>query len=174
MRALDDRTLQIQTIAPAPWFLSVLTTWCGVPTRQDLITAGNGDDEFASRWLQPQFYIGNGPYIWSSHEPDVRWTFTANPRYYMGPPPIQTVSRTVIKEASVAFAAYLNDEIDAVGVLAEDRPRVDADPILRREFYQYADPLTYWIAMSSIKPPFDNQRVRAAFAAAYDRVSYVR
>jgi len=172
--AVDDLTLQIKTLAPAPWFLSVLTTWCGVPTRQDTIMAGNSGDEFASKWVQPATYIGSGPYIWSGYEPEVRFTWTANSRYASGAPAIQTVSRTLIKEAAVAFAAYLNDEIDVVGVIAEDKPRVDADPALRAQFYQFADPLTLWIAFSSTKPPFDNQKVRAAFASAYDRVSYVR
>jgi oligopeptide transport system substrate-binding protein len=174
VKALDDRTLQIKTTAPAPWFMSVLTTWCGVPTRQDLIMSGNGGEEFGSKWVQPQFYVGNGPYVWSAYDQEVRWTFTANDRYSGGKPPIGTVTRTIIKEQAVAFAAYQNNEIDVVGVLSENRPQVDADPNLRAQFFQYADPLTTWIAFSSTKPPFNNQKVRAAFAAAYDRVSYVR
>ena len=172
--ALDDRTLQIKTIAPAPWFLAVLTTWCGVPTRTDTIVAGNGGDLFGSRWTSPATYIGNGPYKMVGHEQDVSYTFEANDLFYRGAPPIRYVTHTIIREASVAFAAYLNGELDTVTFLAEDKPRVDADPNLQRQFYQYADPLTIWWAFSSTKPPFNDQKVRAAFAAGFDRVGFVR
>ena len=35
--APDDTTIVYKLVNPAPWFLSVLCTWNGLPVRQDLI-----------------------------------------------------------------------------------------------------------------------------------------
>ncbi len=174
VRALDDKTLQIKTIAPAPWFLSVLCTWCGVATREDKVREGNGGDEFGSKWTEPATYIGTGPYVLAEWDHNNRMRFTANDRYYAGAPAIRNVEEAMIAEAAVAFAAYLNDELDMTGVISEFKPQVDADPNLRAQFVQYPSPTTIWMAFNNTKAPFDNRGVRLAFSHAIDRVSYIR
>lgn len=168
VRALDDRTLQFRLNSPAPWFMSVLATWCGLPTREDLIAAGG------ENWTEPATYIGNGPYVLAEWEHQNRMLFRANPRYQPAPPPIANVEFAMINEPAVAFAAYLNDELDQVAVQREDRPRVDNDPELRGQFYQYPGTCTNYVGFNTTKPPFDNQRVRAAFSFGLDRSGYVR
>jgi oligopeptide transport system substrate-binding protein len=168
VRALDDKTLQFQLKAPAPYFLSVLATWNGLPVRQDMVEAGG------ETWTEPATYVGNGPYILTEWEHQSRIHFRANPHYYRGAPPIEDVEHAMIGESAVAFAAYLNDELDIVNVQAEDKPRVDGDPALRSQFHSFLSGCTYYIGFNNTKAPFDNQKVRAAFSLALDRSGYVR
>jgi oligopeptide transport system substrate-binding protein len=174
VKALDDLTLQFRLAAPAPWFLSVLATWNGLPARQDLILAGNGGDEAGSKWTEPATYVGNGPYILTEWEHQSRMHFQANPRYHAGKVPIDDVEEVMISESAVAFAAYLNDELDVVSVIRENKPAVDADPVLAAQLHQYAGASTMYVGFNTTQPPFDNQKVRAAFSFALDRSGYVR
>jgi oligopeptide transport system substrate-binding protein len=168
VRALDDRTLRFDLVAPAPWFLSVLATWCGVPMREDLITRA-GD-----RWTEPATYIGNGPYVLAEWDHSSRMRFEANSLYKPAPPPIPAIEYAMIGEAAIALAAYFNDELDIVGVQIEDRPRVQSDARLRAEFHEYVGNCSFYVGFNTRQPPFDNPNVRGAFARAFDRVSYVR
>jgi oligopeptide transport system substrate-binding protein len=167
VKAKDDRTLEFRLKSPAPWFLSVLATWNGLPTRQDMVEKG-GDT-----WTEPATYIGNGPYVLKTWEHQNRMTFAANPKYYRGAPPVQTVELAMISEPAVAFAAYRNGELDVAGVQREDLPAVNSDPQLKQEYQRYAGSCTYYVGFNTKKAPFDNLKVRQAFAFALDRNDFV-
>jgi oligopeptide transport system substrate-binding protein len=170
--ALGAKTLQFRLNEPAPWFLSVLATWCGVPVRMDKINTTA--DPFSSAWTEPATYVGNGPYILTEWEHQNRMAFNANPSFYRGAPPIGRVEYAMINEPAVAFAAYLNGELDVTGVQIEDRPRVTSDPTLSAEFQQFAGSCTNYVGMNLARKPFDDTRVRRAISFGLDRSSYVR
>jgi oligopeptide transport system substrate-binding protein len=174
VKALDERTVQFRLVSPAPWFMSVLATWCGVPVREELVKTGNGGNEFDSKWTEPATYIGNGPYVLAEWEHQNRMRFRANPNYYLGTPPIAEVEQAMITEPAVAFAAYLNDELDVVIVQTEDKPRVDNDAALRAQFQQYAGRCTFYVGFNIARKPFDDTRLRRAFSFGLDRASFVR
>ncbi|MBI3972645.1 MAG: peptide ABC transporter substrate-binding protein [Chloroflexi bacterium] len=167
VRAKDERTIEFRLKAPAPWFMSVLATWCGVPTRQDMVQ--KGDDA----WTEPATYIGNGPYVLKEWEHQNRMVFEANNNYYRGAPPLRTVDYSMINEGAVAFAAYLNDELDVTGVSREDLPAVNGNPELKQQYRRYAGNATFYIGFNTLRAPFDKVGVRKAFSAAFDRESYV-
>ncbi|MCD6032240.1 MAG: extracellular solute-binding protein family 5, partial [Thermomicrobiales bacterium] len=72
IKALDDRTLQIQLERPAGYFPYVMATWVSYPSRQDLVEAGG--DQW---WGNPETYIGNGPFKLVSWTPDQEWVTTS-------------------------------------------------------------------------------------------------
>ena len=173
--APDDRTLQFKLKTAAPWFLSVLATWCGVPTRQDQVLAGNGGaDHFSSNWTEPATYIGNGPYILTEWEHQNRMRMQANPRFYRGAPPIAEIDFAMINEPAVAFAAYLNDELDVTGVSTEDRPLINNDETLRSQFQEFSGSCTIYVGFNLGRDPFGDTRIRRAMSFGLDRVSFVR
>jgi oligopeptide transport system substrate-binding protein len=167
VEALDARTLQFRLVVPAPWFTGVLATWCGVPTRQDMVELAG------ARWTEPPTYIGNGPYVLAEWEHQNRMQFSANPRFWPAPPPIGTVEYAMIGEPNVAFAAYMNDELDLLVLQREDKPRVDGSPSLAAQFRQYPGSCTYYVGFNTRRAPFDSQKVRSAFSFALDRDDFV-
>ncbi|MSQ44249.1 MAG: peptide ABC transporter substrate-binding protein [Chloroflexi bacterium] len=168
VKALNDATLEFTLTDPAPWFMSVLATWCGLPSREDLVTKGG------ETWTEPATYVGNGPYILTQWEHQNRMQFKANAKFHTGAPPIETIDYAMINEPAVAFAAYLNNELDGTGVQREDKARVDGDPVLSKEFHQFAGSCTFYIGFNNAKKPFDNMKVRQALSAAVDRSGYVK
>ena len=168
VKALNDSTIEFNLTDPAPWFMSVLATWCGLPSREDLVTKGG------ETWTEPATYVGNGPYILTQWEHQNRMQFKANAKFNTGAPPIETVDYAMINEPAVAFAAYLNNELDATGVQREDKARVDGDPVLSKEFHQFAGSCTYYVGFNNIVKPFNNPKVRQALSAAVDRGGFVK
>jgi oligopeptide transport system substrate-binding protein len=168
--AIDDKTLQIELVNPAPYFLSIAALWVGVPTREE--DAANGD--LLSQGV-PENFIGNGPFKLVEHEYDVKVVFEANENY-VGPltTQLKRIEMSVIKESQVAFQAYKNGELEYIGLAPEDRAAAESDPVLSQELRDTTGSCTFYLGFNNNKPPFDNQQVRAAFAQAIDREAWVR
>jgi oligopeptide transport system substrate-binding protein len=176
--APDDQTIIYKLVAPAPWFLSVLATWNGLPIREDVVTAG-GKTEDSRDWIKPGTYIGNGPYVLKTHDPGVQMVFESNPKYVRGEPPIKTVQYYMIKDVTVAFAAYQAGNLDAIGpqilpVSPLIKPSIDGDPTLKEQFQIVSGSSTFYLGFNTKLAPFDNVKVRQAFAAAFDRDTFAR
>ena len=168
VKATDDHTLVFALTAPSPWFLSVLATWCGVPTRQDMVEQGG------ARWTEPATYIGNGPYVLKTWDHRRQMIFEANPRYYRGVPPITTVQYLIISEPAVAFAAYQNGDLDAFSIAQPFVKAIAADPTLAGQVVSGAGTACWYMGFNTRKAPFDNGKVRQAFSLAIDRARFVQ
>jgi oligopeptide transport system substrate-binding protein len=169
--AIDDTTLQIELVNPAPYFLSIAALWVGVPTREE--DAANPD---ALSQGVPENYIGNGPFKLVEHEYDVRTVFEANENYTgpLGPLKLQRIEMPVIKESAVAFQAYNSGELDIIALAPEDQTAAMSDPVLSQEIVNTTGSCTFYLGFNNAKPPFDNPKVRQAFAQAVDREAWVR
>lgn len=165
VRALDDRTVEFALRAPAPWFLSVLTTWCGVPLREDVVSR--------SDWTEPPHYVGCGPYMLTIREPGNRIVMEANPRYHRGPSTLKTIELLALSEPAVALAAYRNDELDVLALRREDMAVALQEPALRREHQQFPAPCTTFLAFNASRPPYSLAGVRRAISSALDRGAFV-
>lgn len=167
VKATDDKTLTFTLKEASPWFLSVLATWCGVPSRQDMVEKG-GDT-----WTEPATYIGNGPYVLKTWDHQSQMVFQANPNYVGGPPPIQTVQYLMISEPTVAFAAYQSGDLDVFAYAKEQLKTINADPNLSKQKMTGPGVCSFYMGFNNKKAPFDNPKVRQAFSLAIDRKAFV-
>ncbi|MGC8951614.1 peptide ABC transporter substrate-binding protein [Chloroflexus sp.] len=170
VKAIDDYTLQIELVAPAPYFLSMAALWIGAPVREEDVA--KGDDW----WYYPENYVGNGPFVLKEWEHDSKAIWEPNPNYVgpLGPVKLKRVEYYMITDGQVAFQAYQNGEIDMLGVGAEDLATVKSDPVLSKQTIDVPGSCTFYFGFNLAKPPFDNKLVRQAFAQALDREAYVR
>jgi oligopeptide transport system substrate-binding protein len=79
-----------------------------------------------------------------------------------------------ITDTAIQFQAYKNDEFDIVILGAEDLPTVEADPVLSEEALIYPGSCTMDVMFHQEKEPFNDPKVREAFALALDREAWVR
>ena len=165
VRAIDDRIVEFALKAPAPWFLAVLTTWCGVPLREEVVARAD--------WTAPPHYVGCGPYVLAQRERQNRITLEANPRYHRGAPRLTTIELSALGEPAVALAAYRNDELDVLGLTAEDHALAEQEPALRRQRQQFPAPCTSYLAFNTTRPPYNQPGVRRAISMALDRAAFV-
>ena len=171
VKAVDEQTLQVQLVNPAPYFLSIAALWVGVPVREQ-----DTQDETSLATGVPANYVGNGPFKLTAHQPDQSATFEKNENYQgpLGPVKLDKIEMRVIKESQIAFQAYQNGELDIEGVAPEDLSTVQNDPTLSKQVIDLPNNCTFYLGFNNAKPPFDNIKVRQAFAQSVDRQAWVR
>jgi oligopeptide transport system substrate-binding protein len=160
-------TLTLTLSKPAPYFHTVMGLWVTYPAKQENIEEGG-----AIWYHSSKYQIGNGPYALASIEPFVRARFTPNQNYWKGVGTVD-IEYSYIVDSAVAFEAYKNNEFDIIGSAAEDLAVIDADPELKAEHLVYAGSCTIAIQFHNLKEPFNDKKVREAFAYALDRESWV-
>ncbi|MBI1800854.1 MAG: peptide ABC transporter substrate-binding protein [Chloroflexi bacterium] len=168
VKAVDDLTVQFKLTDRAPYFLSIVAGWNGIPTREDMVTKGG------EKWTEPATYIGNGPYILKSWEHQTKMVFVANANYFRGTPPIAQIEEVQINDAAVAFTAYLNGELDITGVGSNELAQVQGDAKLKDQYQLQPGTCTFYIGFNTTRKPFDNAKVRRAFAMAFDKEGFVK
>ena len=123
-----------------------------------------GDAEIS---LDPGHTVGSGGYLLSSNDGDT-FVLKANPHYWAGPPAIGTVRMLTTLQGQSPVDAFVAGDVDVApigfidaGWIAYDRalgPSLRSDPSLSVTYYGF----------DTTRPPFDDVRVRQAFARAVD------
>jgi len=167
--APDDRTLQIQLENAAGYFPYVMATWVTYPSRQDLVEAGGPE-----WWMDPANYIGNGPFKVASWTPNQEWVFERNDDYFRGRPGVARIVLKEIESPETELLAYQQGEFDIGGPSSTQLPQIEADATLSQELQRKVGANTSYIAFNMSTAPFDDVKVRQAFAAALNREQYIR
>ena len=162
----DGNSITFKLIEPAPYFNSIAGIWVGVPSRESDVTKG-GD-----KWTEPATFIGNGPFKLTEWKHNEKLVFERNDNYRT-PAKLKKWTKVMINEGAVAFAAYRNNELDAVGISAEDLRAVDSDPDLKAQVRDVPGSSTYYYGFNAKRAPFTDPKVRLAFAKAIDRQAYI-
>lgn len=164
----DCLTLKLMLRKAAPYFHTVMSLWVVYPAKEENITEGK-----EQWWNSAKFQIGNGPYVLKTLEPFVRSYLAPNANYHGGKAKVD-VEFQYITDTNVAFQAYKNNEFDIVGLAAEDLATVQNDPQLSKEAMVYAGACTTGLMFRMFKAPFDDPKVRQAFAVGFDRERYTK
>jgi oligopeptide transport system substrate-binding protein len=167
--APDDQTLRIQLKKAAGYFPYVMATWVTFPSRQDLVEAGG-----AAWWKDPKLYVGNGPFKLVSWKSDQEWVFARNDTYFRGKAGLAKLVYKEITSSQTELLAYQQGELDLGAVDASQLPQVEADAGLAEELHRQVGANTYYFGFNLADPPFNDVRVRQAFAAALNRDQYIR
>lgn len=168
LKAVDDRTFQVTLAQPAPYFKWIATLHQGAPIRRDVVRQ-HGPDSWAAR---PETLVTNGPFKVAEIGQNVI-TLAANPHY--SPKPFLTqIVATYNIEPAPRWAAYLNSEMDiSNGPPPASFDAALNDPRLKGEVVTFLELSNNWLQFNAAKPPFDNVKVRLAFAQAIDRKTYL-
>jgi oligopeptide transport system substrate-binding protein len=160
-------TLTLIFSKPAPYFHTIMGMWVAFPAKQENIETGG-----ENWWNNPKFQIGNGPYILKIVEPSVRGYFVPNPSYWAGVANLD-IEFNYITDTSKAFAAYTNNQLDIIAGAASNIATIKADAELSKELLQYPGSCTNGVMFNQLRAPFNDQKVREAFAMAFDRDAWV-
>ncbi len=161
-------TLKLTLSRPAPYFHTVMSLWVAYPAKEENIAEGG-----EIWWNSSKFQVGNGPYVLDALEPFVRAYFTPNQYYHRGTGKID-IEYSYLTDSAVAFEAYKNNEFDIISSAGEDFGVIQADPQLTAEHLMYPGSCTIAVMFHNLKEPFNDPKVRAAFAYALDREAWVR
>jgi len=172
--ALDDATLEITLAFPASFFLSMTPMWTLAAIPQWAIDE-HGDDDEANDWIEAGFIVTNGRYVLSEWVHGVRRTLIRNPLVpadMAGGGNIEIFITNVVPDVATSYNLWLAGEVAQSGI---------PDPELQAHLEQFpdetdqiADLAVFYIGFAHDTPPFDDANVRAAFSAAFDRVTYLQ
>lgn len=168
VEAPDDHTLIVKLVNPVPYFLAQTATPPFFPVRKDVVEA-HGD-----RWTLPEHIVGNGAFVLSEWRPRDRIVLERSERYW--------------DRANVALprATMLHSETEDISMRWYDSGRIHwlntiaPDKVVRmlseaREDLHSGPMLCHvGIVFRLDRPPFDDQRVRRAFAMSIDRDRLVK
>ncbi|TMB55471.1 MAG: hypothetical protein E6J47_06665, partial [Chloroflexi bacterium] len=164
IQARDAHTLVVRLRHPAGYFLSVLAT----PTT--FVVPPTADASLD--WQKVGAFVGSGPYL-AYRMDGVDLVFKANAHYVAGAPPISEV-RWITDLTGDAATAFADDKVDLTSVGASDAGWIAFDSGLGPALHRAAALGVQYFGFDTTRPPFDDARVRRAFALALDRPRLVQ
>jgi oligopeptide transport system substrate-binding protein len=157
--APDPETLVVQLRHPASYFVEITAT----PATFVVPDAAGTD----GGWQTVDAFVGSGPYVVDGAE-GTDLVLRGNPSYVAGPPPIDEI-RWVDSVDGDAVTAFADGAVDLVNVAGWDASWIAYDAELGPRLHA-AEPLTVsYFGFDTTHPPFDDARVRRAFALVLDR-----
>jgi oligopeptide transport system substrate-binding protein len=160
IEASDARTLTVRLKHPAAYFTAITAT----PTAFVVPRNARGTDD---TWQSIDTFIGSGPYVMRGTD-GTDLVLRGNDRYVAGPPPISEI-RWVTDLAGDSATAFANDEVDLTSVGSSDAGWIAYDRELGPSLHPSAALGVQFIGFDTTRAPFNDARVRRAFALALDR-----
>jgi dipeptide transport system substrate-binding protein len=116
--------------------------------------------------------IGTGPFIFQRYNKDAQVRYTANPDYFRGKPPADTLVFAIATDSNVRLQKLRANECQvALYPKPEDIPSIKADPKLKVAGTEAL--VTGYIAMNTEHKYLSDVRVRKAIDMAFDRQTHV-
>jgi len=159
VRALDDRTLEVRLKKPAVYFPSLTTFMVTFPQRKDLI------ERHGKHWTDPDKMVVTGPFTLKEWHHEYKLVLKANPHYYGKAPNVDTVYLYVVEEKTTALTLYETGELDMVELPPVAIPHYQDHP----EYSNMPQLRGYYYGFNTQKDPFNDARVRRAFALSINR-----
>ena len=171
IKAIDDHTFVIETEQSCAFlpYITAYHTSSPVPRWQ---VEKHGD-----RWSDLGNNVSNSAFQLEKWITQQYLTFDLNP-YYEGPNPAHVRQLVLISTGQIGSSSsandlgllpYENNEIDAIEVSPMITNQAQNNPTLRNEISAYDEFTTIYLYFKTQEPPFDDLRVRQAFAHAIDR-----
>ena len=159
IEAPDETTLVVELRHPAAYFVEITAT----PATFVVPPSADASED----WQQPDGFVGSGPYVVDGVE-GADLVLRANERYVAGPPPIDEI-RWVAGIEGDAIGAFGDGAIDLVNVPGWDATWLAFDAELGPRLHAAEPNTVSYFGFDTTRPPFDDARVRRAFALAIDR-----
>ncbi|MEO6845656.1 MAG: peptide ABC transporter substrate-binding protein [Chthoniobacterales bacterium] len=164
VKALDDKTLQVELESPIPYFLDLCAFVTYQPVRLDIV------EKFGDSWIKPGNIVTNGAYTMESWRINDKMRLRKSPTYWNADAvKMNTVDILPISQANTAFNFYLSGAAD----LTLDKGLVPPsllDELKHRADFHAAPFLgSYFLRFNCVKSPFKDERVRKAFSMAVDK-----
>ncbi|MBI4789745.1 MAG: peptide ABC transporter substrate-binding protein [Chloroflexi bacterium] len=161
VKVVDNYTLEITIDQPKAYFLAKLT----FPTA--FVVDKNNVERGGRTWTDKP--NGTGPFKLKEYVRGQRMILAKNENYYRDPKP-QLDEVSFVLGGGSAMTMYENGDLESTFVTIADFERVsDPNSPLNKELFVGPSLSTGFFVMNVRKPPFDDPKVRQAFALAVDR-----
>jgi oligopeptide transport system substrate-binding protein len=170
VHATDAHTLKVDLERPTPFFLDLAAAPIMLPLRKDLV------ERYGDRFTEAAHFISNGAYRMKQWTHEEKIVLTPNPHFYEKNPAkrprVSAIEMYMINDANTSVVMYENGELDFIETTTSI-PSFDVRRLRKRPECKTSilHRISYF-GFNTKKSPFDNPKVRQAFAHALDRSYY--
>lgn len=165
VRAIDDKTLEVELIAPTPYFLS-LTAFSGLYPVNKNIVQSNPD------WhTGVDTYVGNGPFKLAEWKHNQKLVLLKNPNYWAADDvKLDKIVMTMAESRNTELTMFETGQID----IAEEVPAQEIKRLLDEGTASiHPDLSSYFSVFNTDNDFLKDKRVRRALAMAINRQSLI-
>ena len=165
VKATDDYTLEVELVAPTPYFLD-LTAFANLfPLHEETV---EGNENWAA---SPDTIVGNGPYKMAAFQAQEKVEMVKNENYWDADNVnLDKLTMTFVEDENTELSMFESNQID----IAEDVPVKDTQKLLADgKAISFPEAGCYYYIFNCKKAPFDDARVRKAFTYAIDRQAII-
>lgn len=164
VKVIDPQTLEIDLQQPSVYFLNQLTFPASFVVSKKAVEAN------PTYWTDSAY--GTGPFMVKEWKHNQSITLVPNPNYWLGKPQISEINMPFIQDPATALKLYQTGELDIMGTYnfpTDQISSVSSSP----EFKQVNQFFVTYIGFNNAKPPFNEVKVRQAFAKAVDKATLI-
>ncbi len=177
VKAIDDKTLQLDFNEPAVYNLNIAGLWVAHAQPSWLIDGDDCTQARGDKWFETGFFQGYGPFTLKEWVHDSSLTIAKNP-FWPGSDvvPVSKIESVTWRmlDASPTFSEFEAGNLDSAGIPLADTDRVRADPKYQPYIEDIAStPGTESYAFNTKLAPTDDVRVRQALSYAIDRKALI-
>ncbi|MBN2627482.1 MAG: peptide ABC transporter substrate-binding protein [Spirochaetales bacterium] len=166
IKAVDDKTFQINLVGPLPYVIDALAHYAFA------VVPIHAIEKYGDDWIKPENFVSNGPFVLEEWLPRQQLSVVPNEKYWdRKSVKLDRVIYLSNDDNNTAHNMYLNGEADwNVTVPLDQMDAVQDEP-----WYVNAPYLgTYYYIIENKTAPFDDVRVRKALTLAIDRETIVK
>ncbi len=163
VKAIDASTLEITLEAPTPYFIELLTHQTGLPLHQASV------EKLGADFVKPGNMVSNGAYTLAEFLPNSHVKAVKNPNFHdAANVKIDTVMFYPTEDRGAALRRFQAGELHSNNDAPTEQTKWMRENL--GDQFRVAPYLgTYYYAVNTTKPPFNDVRVRQALSMAIDR-----
>jgi oligopeptide transport system substrate-binding protein len=164
IKAIDDQTFQVELDAPVPYFLDLCAFATLLPVHIPTI------EKYGDDWIKPGKLVNDGPFLLNEWRLNYRIRLSKNPRYWDAEHvALNTVDALPIENSITAYNFYASHVADLILDKGLTPSSLIPELKLRPDFHAAPFLGTYFIRFNVTRKPFNDVRVRQAFAMVIER-----
>ena len=163
IRALNDKTLEVELREPTPFFLYITSFFTLFPVNRNCV------EKYGDSWTRSENIVSNGPFNLKEWIISRRIRLAKNPYYWdWDKVRLNVVDALPTENASTSFNIYSTGAADFVDGAGVPLHLID---LLKKmpDFHKNTVLITYFYRFNTKRPPFDDPRVRKALNLATDK-----
>ncbi|MGE5701179.1 MAG: peptide ABC transporter substrate-binding protein [Clostridia bacterium] len=165
VKALNNDTLQVELEHPTPYFLELTSFYTYYPVPKKLVASN-------PKWAKdPKAIVGNGPFLIKNWERRSKLVLEKNNQYWDEKNvSVKRVDFSMFQDSEMEWSMFDNGDLDWAGSPFGSLP-TEAVYVLNGmdNFTNSAVDGVYWYKFNTERPPFQNEKIRKAFAYAVNR-----
>lgn len=159
-KVLDNSTFIVTLKKRATYFATIPAFTVTFPIRKDII------EKYGRTWTEPEHMVVTGPFRLNQWKHESRIEMVPNPNYRGKQPKLQKVTAFVVGEDTTAINMFETGKIQYLSRL----PALELDRLKKNPAYRSLPYLRgYYYGFNVTKAPFNDVRVRKAFAHSINR-----